>query len=41
MMNVTAGSTTTVLDVRALATGMYYFVIKGEGINERKAFVKQ
>ena len=41
MMNVTAGSTTTALDVSSLATGLYYFDIKGEGINERKAFVKQ
>lgn len=41
MMNVTAGSTTTALDVSSLATGLYYFYIKGEGINERKAFVKQ
>jgi hypothetical protein len=40
MINVATGSTTTALDVSSLAKGIYYFEIKGEGIKERKAFVK-
>jgi hypothetical protein len=38
--DVLAGSTSLSIDVRNLASGMYYLEIKGEGMDYRKQFIK-
>ena len=39
--HVITGSNSLLIDVRGLASGMYWLELKGETINERKPFIKQ
>jgi hypothetical protein len=35
------GTTSLTVDIKGLASGMYYLELKGETINERTQFIKQ